>query len=121
MAFVNNEVRDQGLDWADANGTRLDICSQEPSTYAQATSTYSLGNATVNTGAPTAASGGRKVVVPAISAASVTSSGTATHWALTNGSNTLVASGALASSQEVTSGNTFDLPQFDAIVLGAAT
>lgn len=111
MAYINDEVFDQGLDYADTNGTRIDICSQEPTTYAGATSTYTLGNKTgLNTGAPqNGAVDGRRVVVPAISDGSVTGTGTATHWALTNGSSILVATGALSSNQSVTSGNTFTL------------
>lgn len=110
MAYINDEVFDQGLDYADTNGTRLDICSQEPTTYAEATSTYTLGNDTVNTGATAdGATDGRRVIVPAITAGSVTGNGTATHWALTNGSAVLIATGALSSSQAVTSGNTFTL------------
>lgn len=115
MAFITDEAFDQGLDYLDTNGTRIDICSQEPSTYAEATSTYTLGNATVNTGATANHSpDGRQVTVPAISSGSVTGTGTATHWALTDGSSVLLATGALSSSQSVTSGNTFSL---DAIVI----
>lgn len=113
MAYLNPEARDQGLDWIDTNGTRLDICSQEPTTYAEATSTYTLGSATVNTGATVDSATGRKVTVPAISGASVTGTGTATHWALTDGAGVLVATGSLSASQSVTSGNTFDLAAFD--------
>lgn len=115
MAFLNDEVLDQGLDYADTNGTRIDICSQEPTTYAEATSTYTLGNKTgLNTGATTDGdTDGRKVVVPAITDGSVTGNGTATHWALTDGSAILVATGSLSSSQAVTSGNTFTLDAID--------
>jgi hypothetical protein len=110
MAYINDEVFDQGLDYADTNGTRIDICSQEPVSYAEATSTYTLGNDTVNTGATqNGASSGRRVIVPAITAGTVTGTGTASHWALTNGSNTLIATGALTAPQGVTSGNTFTL------------
>ncbi len=64
----------------------------------------------MNTGAPQdGATDGRRVIVPAITAGSVTGTGTATHWALTNGTNTVIASGALSASQAVTSGNTFTL------------
>jgi hypothetical protein len=109
MPFVNDEVRDQGLDYADANGDRLDICSQEPTNYTEATSTYSLGNAVVNTGATQDGTvDGRAVQVPAISGANVTATGTATHWALTDGSSVLIATGPLATSQLVTNGNTYD-------------
>jgi len=114
MAFINDSVFDEGLDWADTNGTRIDIVSTDPGgTYATVTGN-TLGNDTVNTGATeNGDTDGRKVVVPAITAGSVTGTGTATHWALTNGSDTVVASGALASSQAVTSGNTFTLGAID--------
>lgn len=117
MAYINDEVFDQGLDYADTNGTRIDICSQEPTTYAEATSTYTLGNKTsLNTGATQdGVTDGRRVVVPAITDGSVTGTGTATHWALSDGSSVLVATGALSSSQAVTSGNEFTL---DAISVG---
>jgi len=116
MAFINDEVFDQGLDWADTTGTRLDICSTDPGgVYATVTSN-TLGNDTVNTGAPQAgAVDGRRVVIPAITAGSVTADGTGTHWALTNGTDTVVASGALTASQIVSNGNTFTL---DAISIG---
>lgn len=113
MAYINDEVFDSGLDYADTNGTRIDICSQEPTTYGEATTagTYSLGNKTgLNTGATQAgATDGRRVVVPAITDGSVTNTGTATHWALTDGSAVLIATGALSSSQAVTASNTFTL------------
>ena len=117
MSYVNDEVRDQGLDYADTNGTQLDITSQEATSYAEATTTYTLGNDTVDTGATEdGAVDGRRVIVPAITAGSVTATGTATHWALTNGTDTLIATGALTSSAAVTSGNSFTL---DAISITA--
>lgn len=109
MAFLIDSARDSGLTYVSTNGTRLDICSQEPTTYAQATSTYTLGNKTgLTIAAPSdGAVDGRRVIVPAITDGSVTGTGTATHWALTNGSNTLIATGALSAGQAVTTGNTF--------------
>lgn len=122
MAYINDEVFDQGLDYADTNGTRIDICSQEPTTYTEATSTYTLGNKTgLNTGATqNGASSGRRVIVPAITDGSVTATNTATHWALTNGTDTLIATGALSSSQAVTSGNTFTLDAISITIADAA-
>jgi hypothetical protein len=122
MAYINDEVFDQGLDYADTNGTRIDICSQEPVSYAAATSTYTLGNKTgLNTGATqNGASSGRRVIVPAITDGSVTGTGTATHWALTDGSAVLIATGALTSSQAVTSGNTFTLDAISITIPDAA-
>lgn len=111
MAYINDEVFDGGLDYADLNGTRIDITSTEATTYTEATVTYTLGNKTgLNTGAPEAgATDGRRVIVPAITDGSVTGTGTAAYWALTDGSAILVATGPLSASQAVTSGNTFTL------------
>jgi len=124
MAYINDEVFDQGLDYADTNGTRIDICSQEPVTYSEATTagTYSLGNKTgLNTGVTeNGATDGRRVIVPAITDGSVTNTATATHWALTDGSAVLIATGALSSSQAVTSGNTFTLDAISITIRDAA-
>lgn len=122
MPFISDEVFDQGLDYADTNGTRIDICSQEPTTYAEATSTYTLGNKTgLNTGATeNGATDGRRVIVPAITDGSVTATGTASHWALTDGSSLLIATGSLTSSQAVTSGNTFTLDAISITIRDAA-
>lgn len=122
MPYINDEVFDQGLDYADTNGTRIDICSQEPTTYAEATTTYTLGNKTgLNTGATqNGATDGRRVVVPAITDGSVTATGTATHWALTDGAAVLIATGALTASQGVTSGNTFTLDAINITIRDAA-
>ena len=110
MAFIADTVFDNGLTVLDTNGTRIDICSSEPTTYTEATSTFSLGNDSVNTGAPqNGATDGRRVIVPAIASGTVTGTGTAAFWALTNGSTTLYATGSLSSSQAVTTGNTFSL------------
>lgn len=114
MAFINDSALDALVNYVKTNGTRIDICSQEPTTYAEATSTYTLGNDTVTITGPTnGATNGRSVTVPAVSDANVTGTGTASHWALTDGSATLVATGALSSSQAVTSGNLFNLTTFD--------
>ena len=113
MAFINDEVFDQGLDWADVNGTRLDITSTDPGgTYATVTAN-TLGNKTIGvTATEDADTGtGRQVTVPAITDGSVTGDGTATHGAIHNATDTVVASGALSSSQAVTNGNTFTLDE----------
>lgn len=124
MAFIADVVRDSGLSYADTNGTRIDICSQEPTTYSQATTagTYSLGNKTgLNTGAPAdGTTDGRRVIVPAITDGSVTNTGTASHWALTDGSSVLIATGALTATQSVTASNTFTLDAISITIRDAA-
>ena len=128
MAYINDEVFDQGLDYADVNGTRIDITVGEAANYTQATGTYngttqlSCGNKTsLNTGATEAgATDGRRVIVPAITDGTVTASQTASHWALTDGSAVLIATGALSASQAVTSGNTFTLDAISITIRDAA-
>lgn len=106
--FLNDNVRDSGLSWLTSNGTRLHVCSQEPTTYAQAASTYQLGFGNVVISVPEdRPGGGRRVSVSAIVAAPATATGTATHFAITNGSNTLCAAGPLAASLGLTATENF--------------
>lgn len=123
MAFIADVIFDNGLQYATDNGGALHICSQEPTTYAEATSTYTLGNKTVTVGAPqNGATNGRRVIIPAITDGSVTGTGTASHWALvkTTATTALLATGALTSSQAVTSGNTFTLDAISITIPDAA-
>lgn len=111
MAFLNDSIFDSGLSWANTNATRLDICSADPGgNYATVTGT-SLGNKTAySVGTPVDGdTDGRKAVGQAITDGTVSADGTATHWAITNAVDTVIASGALTSSQAVTNGNTFTL------------
>jgi hypothetical protein len=123
MAFVADYVLDAALTKLDTEANRLDICSQEPTDYTGATSTHTLGNKTsLSVGAPEDRSpNGRKVIVAAITDGSVSGTGTATHWAVSDTGNTrLLATGALSASQAVTSGNTFTLTAFDIGIPDAA-
>lgn len=115
MPLIADYVFDAALTKLDTEANRLDICSTEPTSYAQATTTYTLGNKlTPTVSAPTDRSpNGRKVTVSAITDGSVTASGTAGFWALVDTVNSrLLASGSLSATQGVTSGN-FTLTAFD--------
>lgn len=116
MATIADYVLDAALEKLDTEADRIDITSQEATTYTEATSTYSLGNSTsLAFGAPqNGNSSGRKVTSAAITNASVTATGNATHFAIVDVSNTrLLATGSLGTAQSVTSGNVFNLPAFD--------
>jgi hypothetical protein len=120
MAYINDLVFDTGLAYATTNGTQINITNAEATTITEAITTFTLGNDTITTGAATDGDiDGRKVVVPAITAGSVTGTDTATHWALSNGSTILVATGPLTASQAVTSGNTFTLDAIDVTLRNA--
>lgn len=114
MASLGNNVFDQGLDYLTTNGTRIDLTSQEVTTCTEATSTYTLANKTSITvgSAADRSGGGREVTVASVSGGSVTDDGTATHYAITNGSDELLATGDLTDTQVVTNGNTFSLASF---------
>lgn len=116
MATIADRVFDNGLTVLDTEANKIVITSQEATTYTEANSTYALGNSTsLSIGAPADRSGGgRKVAVAAITDGSVTASGTATHYAIIDTSNSrLLVTGLLTASQSVTSGNTFTLATFD--------
>ena len=116
MATIADRVLDEGLSVLDLEANAVHINSQEATTYAEATSTYTLGNSTsVTISAPAdRTGGGRKVTMSAISDGSVTGTGTATHYAIVDTSNSrLLITGSLTASQSVTSGNTFSLEALD--------
>ena len=116
MATIADYVLDAALTKLDTEADRIDITSQEATTYAEATSTYTLGNSTsLAFGAPQDGdTSGRKVTAAAITDGSVTGTGTATHFAITDvSSSRLLATGSLTTSQGVTSGNTFTIAAFD--------
>jgi hypothetical protein len=115
MASISDRVLDNGLTVLDTEANKITVTSQESTTYASANSTHALGSSTsLSIGAPADRSGGgREVTVAAISDGSITASGTATHYAILDTSNTrLLATGSLSASQSVTSGNTFTLATF---------
>ena len=116
MASIADRVLDNGLTVLDTEANRVDLTSQEAATYAEATSTYTLGNKTsISIGAPTdRTGGGRKVTMAAISDGTITGTGTATHYAIVDTSNSrLLVTGSLTASQSVTTGNTFSLEALD--------
>src|SRR4030042_452904 len=101
MPYINDLLLDLPLQELETSGTRLDICTQEPATYTEATSTYTKGNKTaiVYTGPADRSPNGRKTQVDAISGGSVTGDGTVTHWAVSKpvATTALYAAGALSS------------------------
>jgi len=115
MATLNDRVFDNGLTVLDTEANAIHVTSQESTTYTEATSTHTLGNSTsLSIGSPADRSGGgREVTVGAISDGSITGTGTASHYAIVDTSNTrLLVTGSLSASQSVTSGNTFTVASF---------
>lgn len=116
MAFVSDYILDAALSKLDTEADKIYITSQEATTFTQAATTYALGVKTgLVVGAPTdRVPNGRKVTVAQFSDGSVTSTGTATHYAIVDSVNSrLLATGSLAQPQVVTTGNIFSLADMD--------
>lgn len=116
MATLGDRVFDNGLSVLDTEANKILVTSQEATTFTEANATYALGNSTsLSINAPAdRTGGGRKVTVAAISDGSITGTGTATHYAIVDSTNSrLLATAALTASQSVTNGNTFTLATFD--------
>ena len=124
MAFIADNVFDNGLSYLNTNGETVYITSAEATTYTEANSTFKLGTKTAATfGAPAnGATDGRRSIISAITDGAVNGTGTATHWAGAKDSATseLLATGALTASQAVTSGNTFTLDAISITIRDAA-
>ena len=116
MGYLDDELQDNGLADLDTLTENLYICSDPPTTYAEAQTTYKLGTkATPTVSAPTDGDvSGRKVTVSAITDGVVDATGTADYWALCDNSDSrLLAAGDLAAPVSVTISNTFTLTAFD--------
>lgn len=121
MAYLNPRILDFGLNVLSVEADRLDICTQEPMSFAEATVTHSKGVKTgLNVSSPADGAGtARKVTVAAILNGDVTGTAMASHWAISDtASGRLLAAGPLGSAQAVTVGNTFTLPAFDISLTG---
>jgi hypothetical protein len=115
MATIADRVFDNGLTVLDTEANKIVVTSQEATTYAEANATYALGNSTsLSIGSPADRSGGgREVTAAAITDGSITGTGTVTHYAIVDTTNSrLLVTGSLSASQSVTSGNTFSLASF---------
>lgn len=126
MPTVQDRVLDLGLNVLDTEATHIYInYTSEPTTFTEASSTKACGNKNFGAGAavgsPAAGSpNGRKVTTTAITDGSVTATQTAGWWSITDNTNSrLLATGTLAATQAVTSGNTFTLGAFDIRLPGA--
>ena len=100
-------------------GTKIHLCSTQPTNYTEANATYSLGSLTMTAGSGNGdyllADGdvsGRKLTILQQTGISVTATGSAQHVAITDGASVLYAVTTLT-AQTVTSGNTATINTFD--------
>jgi hypothetical protein len=123
MAYINDIVFDDGLNVITNNAARLDVTfTQEATSYIEATSTFSCAVDAVTVGSPVAGDpSGRAVIIPAITAGTVSDTQLGGWWALTDGVSVLYATGTLAATQQMTIGNTFTLTAIEITVIDAAS
>ena len=116
MSFLSDRALDAALQVVIDETDRLCICSAEPTTYTEATDTYVLGykNSPAFGAIGDRTGGGRKTTVTAITNGVVVATDDATHWAAVDTANSrLLATGALASTVALTSGNLLGVAAFD--------
>lgn len=113
---VHNDVLDGALDIVKNNCTRLVLCSAEPTNFTEANVTYALADVTVDSSDFTHADGdssGRKTTVAAQSGVTVDSTGTSTHLACLDVSNSKLLYVTTHTSQALTASNTVDIGPWD--------
>ena len=116
MAWICDEILDAALQYIETNTENLYITNAEATTFLEASATFLLGTKAgpTFTGPGPGDVSGRKITVDAIADGAVTVTDTATHWALTDDtSSLLMVTGSLAAPQVVTNGNVFTLAAFD--------
>jgi len=110
---LNTAVLDLAINDIKTNVTRMTVCSAQPTTYTEGNTTFMLANVTVATGDFTLAAGdtsGRKVTVGAKTGISISNSGTATHIAWLDVTNTTLKLCTTCTSQAINTGGTVDIP-----------
>ena len=113
--FTHSDVLDGALNIIKNNSTRLIACSAQPTTYAEATSTYELADVTVSSSDYTITNGDtsvRKLTRAAKSAVPVDVSGTVTHIAEVDVTNSKLLNVTTTASQGVSFGGTVDIGSF---------
>jgi len=81
--MISDNVLDAALDYIDDNVDIMYVCSNEPTTFVEASATYKLGyKSTPTIGVPEAGTTGRKVVVSAVTDGVIDGTGTVNYIAL---------------------------------------
>lgn len=116
--IVHDDVLDGALNVIKNNATRQTVCSAQPTTFAEGNATYALADVTMASGDFTIANGdtsGRKVTVAAKSGVLIDVTGTATHIALLDVTNSKLLYVTTCTSQALTANgsNTVNVPAWD--------
>lgn len=115
---VHDDVLDGALNILKNNVTRQTACSAQPTTYTEGNATYALADITVDSTDFTNANGdtnGRKTTIGAQAGVLIDTSGTATHIALLDVTNSKLLYVTTCTSQALTANgsNTVNFPAWD--------
>lgn len=111
--FAHSDMIDGALNILKNNVTRMTVCNAQPTTYTEGNATFALANVTMASGDFTLANGdtsGRKVTVAAKNGVPVTTTGTATHVALLDVTNSKLLFVTTCTSVVLNSGNSVNFP-----------
>jgi len=112
----HDDVLDGALNIIKNNGTRISVCTTEPTTFAEATSSKMLAIKTISstdfTGPANGDTSGRKITWNQHTAVSITNSGLAEHVATCDFSNSKLLEVTTCTAQQLTAGNTVTIPTF---------
>lgn len=114
--YQNDLMLDAAFDWVRARVTKINVCTTQPTTYAEATSTKMLANIALTSTGITVGNGdtnGRKMHVTSKTGLTVSTSGVAQHIALTGSTGSTLLLVTTCTSQQLTTGNTVNIPAWD--------
>lgn len=109
--LVADAVLDAALSYIETNAILLVVCSDTPTTYANATTTYDLADVAIDGDDMVIGDGtvsGRKLTISEQAAVTIDHSGTATHIALCSSDTLLYVT--TCTSQALTAANTVTIP-----------
>lgn len=115
--FTHDDILDTAINEIKNNATRICICSQQPTTAAEAITTYKLAIKTISssdfTGPSNGDVSGRKLRSNAHAGVTIDSTGAATHIALVDTVNSKLLHVTTCTSQNVNGGELWNIPAFD--------
>ena len=119
----HTDVIDGALDIIRNNCTRMTLCSAQPTTYTEANATYALADVTMAAGDFTKAADGtgRKLTVAAKSGVTVDATGTGTHIAWLDVSNSKLLYVTTCTNVNVNNPGTVDFAAVDIAKIGQPT
>jgi hypothetical protein len=113
--FLHDDILDAGLALIKANGTRLCVCSTQPTTYTEAITTYKLAIKTITTTdftGPADDTSGRKLTANAATGMTVDADGDAVYVAVCDSVNSKLLAVTSITLQTLYTGNTCDVAAF---------